>query len=103
MKSYRHPTLLAFSLIVVLIGLGRVQAAKNETVGKQRPAKILSSVKEYQDVRWCDLTKLQVPFSSDLISSFWFNLDTKFGTYTDTARTILERGKNPGLGVWSIH
>jgi len=103
MKPYRHPTLLAFSLFVVLIGQGRVQAAKNETAGKQRPAKVLSSVKEYQDVRWCDLTKIQVPLSSDLISSFWFNLDTKFGTFTDTGRAILERGKNPGLGVRSIH
>ena len=109
MKASRHLTLLALFLIPVLIGQPRVQETKKETLGQQNPArfrpniKLLSSVKEYQDVRWCDLTKIQAPLTLDLISSFTFNLDTKFGTFTDMSRTTLEKGKNPGLGVRSIH
>jgi hypothetical protein len=109
MRAARHLTLLALFLIPVLIGQARVQETKKETLAQQNPArfqpniKILSSVKEYQDVRWCDLTKIQAPLTLDLISSFTFNLDTKFGTFTDMSRTTLEKGKNPGLGVRSIH
>jgi hypothetical protein len=65
--------------------------------------KIFNSVKECKDVRWGDLTKITTPLSFDFISTLWFNLDTKFGKFTDLSKAVLEKGKNPGLGVKSIH
>jgi len=60
-------------------------------------------VKEYQDVRWGDLTKIKTPFSLDVIATLSFNLDTKFGKSMDISKAVLEQGKNPGLDVRSIH
>lgn len=65
--------------------------------------KIFYPVKEYRDVRWADMTKNPNPLSFDFISTLWFNLDTKFGKFTDISQTVLEKGKNSGLGVKSIH
>lgn len=109
MRAARHRMLPALFLILVLVGQGRAQEAKKEIQDKRNPArfhpniKILNSVKEYEDVRWCDLTKIQAPLTFDLISTLWFNRDTIFGTFKDTGQAILEKGKNPGLGVRSIH
>jgi len=96
-------------LILVLVGQGQTQETTKETQDKKNPArfhpniKILSSVKDYEDVRWCDLTKITAPLTFDLISTLWFNGETGFGTAKDTAQAILEKAKNPGLGVRSIH
>jgi serine protease AprX len=109
MRAARHRTLPALFLIFVLVGQGRAQETKKEIQDKQNPArfhpdiKILSSVKEYEDVRWCDLTKITAPLTFDLISTLWFNRETGFGTAKYTAQAILEKAKNPGLGVRSIH
>jgi hypothetical protein len=65
--------------------------------------KIFYPVKEYRDVRWGDLTKNEAPLSFDFIATLRFNLDTKFGKFTDISQEVLEKGRNPGLGVRSIH
>jgi len=65
--------------------------------------KTFNSVKEYQDVRWGDLTQVKQNLSFPLISTLWFNLDTKFGEHSEISRTVLEKGKNPGLGIRAIH
>jgi len=109
MNATRQGTLPAIFFVLVLVGLGAAQEAKKEIQDKRNPArfhpniKILNSVKEYEDVRWCDLTKIKAPLTSDLIATLWFNAETGFGIAQDTARAILEKGKNPGLGVRSIH
>jgi len=96
-------------LILILIGQGQAQETKKEIQDQRNPArfhpniKILSSIKEYDDVRWCNLTKITAPLTFDLISTFWFNGETRFGTSNDIAQATLEKGKNPGLGVRSIH
>lgn len=65
--------------------------------------KRLRVITRYQDVRWGDLTEIGSPLSYDLISTLWFNLDTRFGNFTEISRLILGKGKNPGLGVRSLH
>lgn len=65
--------------------------------------KVFDSVKEYQDVRWGDLTKIPAPLAFNTIATLAFNLDTEFGKSMDISKAVLEKGKNPGLGIKSIH
>jgi hypothetical protein len=65
--------------------------------------KTFNSVEEYQDVRWGDLTQTKQDLSFPLISTLWFNLDTKFGVHSDISKSVLEKGKNPGLGIRALH
>ncbi len=109
MKTAGYRALPTFFFILVLFGRGGTQEATQENQDKQISArfhpniKILSSVKEYEDVRWCDLTKIPAPLTTDIISTLWFNQDTRFGTFSAVGQAILEKGKNPGLGVRAIH
>ena len=63
----------------------------------------MNSVTEFQDVRWADLRKVEPPLLKALIPKLLFNLDTDFGAFAEESLAILERAKNPGLGVRSIH
>ena len=71
--------------------------------GFKPKTKKFDSVKKFKDVRWGDLTAITDPLSLDMIATLNFNLDTKFGKSTDNGTAVLEKGKNPGLGVKSIH
>jgi serine protease AprX len=63
----------------------------------------VGTVTEFQDVRWKDLRNVEPPLSEALIPKLLFNLDTEFGAFVKESQSILERSKNPGLGVRSIH
>jgi len=64
----------------------------------------LTSVKPFQNVRWKDLRKIEQQLDSSMIKTFWLNESTvwpeKFKSY---AKSVIEKGKNPGLGVRSLH
>jgi serine protease AprX len=55
------------------------------------------------DVRERNLSQIKSALSSDLIESLWFNEKVDFGKSDKMAEDILEKGKNPGLGVRSLH
>lgn len=42
-------------------------------------------------------------FLSKDIKTFWFNSDTQFPGSEEEAATVLEMGKNPGMGVRALH
>ena len=61
-------------------------------------------IKPYQDVRDLNLTGLTVNLDDSLIQTLWFNESTAWPTqYKELANTILEQGKNPGLGIRKLH
>ncbi|MCK4850200.1 MAG: hypothetical protein KAT11_02560, partial [Phycisphaerae bacterium] len=67
-------------------------------------AKPIESVKPYDDVRWKDLSKLNLSARKGLIATLTFNTKTvwprRVGLFAD--RT-LKRAMNPGLGVRQLH
>jgi subtilisin family serine protease len=68
----------------------------------------VSSVAEYDDVRWKDMSALDFSSRPDLIATLWFNAKSvwpeasKLGS-PRTPSEIMERAKNPGLGVRQLH
>jgi serine protease AprX len=61
-------------------------------------------VKLYADVRKKDLSIYGVSLGEPTILTLWFNKTTKwFGNDGSIAQSILEIGKNPGLGVRGLH
>jgi hypothetical protein len=64
----------------------------------------IDSVIAYQDVRFKDLTSLESQLDTSLIQSLTFNENTIWpARYKDFAASMLERGKNPGLGIKALH
>jgi subtilisin family serine protease len=61
-------------------------------------------VKLYADVRKEDLSTLDARLEADLIETLWFNQTTRWPAGArEIAEAILEKGKNPGLGVRGLH
>lgn len=85
-----------------------VTNSKTSGGGSFQSVKPIYSVNAYGDVRWKDLSKLNLFNRKDLIASLTFNQQT---VWPQSARTspenspeaILNRAKNPGLGVRSLH
>ncbi len=64
----------------------------------------IESVEPYDDIRWKDLYNIGHLIDSTMIRTFWFNEKTVWpDEYVDYAATVLEMGKNPGLGIRSLH
>ena len=64
----------------------------------------ISSVNQYDDVRWKDLSEISSQLDSQLISTLWYNQKTVWpGNFLSIANTILNKETNPGLGVRSLH
>lgn len=59
------------------------------------------TVNPFDDVRKLSLSGSD--YDLEDIKTFWFNEKTDFGQNSDYAQEIMEKGKNPGLGVRSIH
>lgn len=58
----------------------------------------------YSDVRNLDLRDLEFTINEATIMTYWFNETTKFSEdYQQIADQIVEKGKNPGLGIRSLH
>lgn len=71
--------------------------------GFKRGGKI-SSVKAYQDIRWNDLSDIGSRLDSNMVQTLWFNEETIWPDgYEALAQSVLEKGKNPGLGVRALH
>lgn len=61
-------------------------------------------VEPYQDVRYLDLTGLNVDLDYLLLETLWFNESTLWTPQAgDMAQDILELAKNPGLGIRKLH
>jgi subtilisin family serine protease len=61
-------------------------------------------VEPYQDVRELDLTDLNVDLDYLLLETLWFNESNLWTPQAgDMAQDILERAKNPGLGIRKLH
>ena len=61
-------------------------------------------IEPYQDVRDMDFSGYAVEFDRSLIETLWFNNRTLWpGLSGQVAQAVMEEGKNPGLGVRSLH
>lgn len=56
---------------------------------------------QYDDVRDLDLRNMT--YNIEDIKTYWFNEKTNFGRNESYAVNIIEKGKNPGLGVRLVH
>jgi hypothetical protein len=65
--------------------------------------KDITSYKKFQDVRWGDFTSIEDTLTYEKITTLTYNKDSKFGKTTAVAEQIMEKGKNPGLGVRLLH
>lgn len=91
------------SLLMIPLWMNSGQTEVQQTHKFAPSIKRLRAVNKYDDVRFGDLTKVVSPLSYDLIATLWFQLETQFGEFKEISRQILEKGKNPGLGVRSLH
>ena len=58
----------------------------------------------YDDVRDDVLTSIDADLGKPLIQTLWFNENTQWSEQNlESARDILQKGMNPGLGVRSLH
>jgi len=61
-------------------------------------------IEPYQDVRGLDFSTYAVEFDRALIETLWFNGSTRWpGSSGQVAQAVMEAGKNPGLGIRSLH
>lgn len=65
--------------------------------------KNVTSFKDYQDVRWGNLTPIEDVLTYEKIAGLTYNKDSKFDKHLADAEQIMEKGKNPGLGIRSLH
>jgi serine protease AprX len=64
----------------------------------------ISSVEAYQDIRWKDLSKIETQLDSTMIITLTFNNKTIWPEkYRNYANEIMNKGKNPGLGIKQLH
>jgi serine protease AprX len=58
---------------------------------------------EFKDVRWRNLYAYEEELTYEKITTLTFNKDSKFGNRSAEAKQVMTAGKNPGLGVRSLH
>ena len=64
----------------------------------------ITSVSPYQDIRWKDLRKIESQLDSSIVKTFWFNEKTVWPeNYLTYSKSIIMKGKNPGLGIRQLH
>lgn len=113
-KKIILPLALILSLIINLLYLFNIlnlrvfpfPAKTEETQDFQNFQKIkeIDSVKKFEDVRWKDLRKIESKIDTSMIKTFWFNEQTIWPKkYASFAKNLLIKGKNPGLGIRSLH
>ena len=70
--------------------------------------KPVDTVKEYEDLRWKDMQKLDLSSHAAILPTFRFNQDTLWPEGDQLPKgfdpeKVLDRAKNPGLGVQFLH
>jgi serine protease AprX len=61
-------------------------------------------IQAYQDVRNIDVSSIHDELTQALIETLWFNQSNQWPDKVQSiAQDILERGKNPGLGIRKLH
>jgi serine protease AprX len=64
----------------------------------------VSSVKNFDDVRWKDLRGVESQLDTQMIATLWFHQKTVWpNRYAPVAANVLLKGMNPGLGVRGLH
>ncbi|MCP4296385.1 MAG: hypothetical protein GY786_12325, partial [Proteobacteria bacterium] len=71
--------------------------------GKDPKQKTVVKIAIGDDFRFKTIIGSEEGISYDLIESLWFNSDSNFGSSDSLAAEVLEKGKNPGLGVRTLH
>ncbi|MHC4737426.1 MAG: S8/S53 family peptidase [Planctomycetota bacterium] len=76
--------------------------------GSHQTVQAMTSVKEFDDVRWKDLSKLDLSTRRGLIATLWFNQKTVWPEQAkmpprSEPHKILTAAMNPGLGVRKLH
>jgi len=62
------------------------------------------TISAYEDVRWRDLQKFESQLNPSIIKTFYFNESTIWPEkYSAYAKSIIMKGKNPGLGIRQLH
>ena len=103
MKKY-----LALSFLALIMWLsGCQQAYQRQAATTSAPTQVNRAegpVETFQDVRNLDLSSRAAGLDSELIKTLWFNQFTRWPEpYQDVAQQILDKGKNPGLGIRELH
>lgn len=89
-------TIVAIGLFAVFMGC--------QKEGDFQTIHEVSSVEPYQNVKWGDLRKIESQLDYSLIKTLTFNENTIWpDKYKSVATSILNRGKNPGLGIRELH
>jgi len=100
---------LAFYIIAILLCLSGCQPIAQPALLTATPTRVaenteINRIEPYQDVRQLSYTELNVPLDEALIKTLWFNQSTHWpDAYRQVAQDILEKGKNPGLGIRQLH
>ena len=64
----------------------------------------ITSVSPYQDIRWKDLHNIESQLDSGMMKTLWFNEKTVWpDKYSGYAKSLMVKGKNPGLGIRRLH
>lgn len=110
-KKFILPLALILSLVInslYFFNIGNIRglplpATNQGSKGFQQNSE-LTAVKEFQDVRWKDLRKIESQFDTSMIKTFWFNEQTVWPEqYAAFAKKLLIKGKNPGFGIRNLH
>ncbi|SMC40534.1 S8 family serine peptidase [Papillibacter cinnamivorans] len=112
----RKPAILIITAALVLTSSCTNSTAESGSLAVQpseqasETAALTKRIEPYSDVRMVNgsivpdgIQPEKGNYSPEDIATFWFNRDTVFPEGEDLAAEILENGKNPGLGVRSLH
>jgi len=100
-------TMIIFFLIILWIKPAQ-EIDVDSDQGNNNISRPEGAIDRFSDLRVFSFTstpkvgKDSIVVKEDIIT-FTFNEGTDFGKYNDYAKEILEKGKNPGLGVREIH
>ena len=82
---------------------------KSKNIGKEeedlfKTIQPITSVKEFNDVRWKDISELDLPKRRSFIATLTFNQKTIWPVSAgDKPQKVLTEAMNPGLGVRKLH
>lgn len=105
-RLYRWPlTLIGVAVLATVTGFLRLE---EYSMDGYRQIPKLGAVHEFNDVRWKDLSNLNLVTSGEVIQSLWFNETTRWPTVDKLPpgvipATVMSNAMNPGLGIRALH